>query len=297
MIEVKDTDFPESFQDADAESKEAQKTYVGVFTFLLIATAAGAVGTWVSTDFEPYRMTGSILAAVMLVVAFALTVDLSSKNYEQRWYAGRAIAESIKSRTWSYMMRGERYPSGISEIELDRRFVLDLGDILKEKGPLVLSKASTSSAPEVSKTMRLVRSMSVSDRLQTYVECRVRDQQSWYKAKARGSSENQGRLFLLIQVTQVLSFLIVGYSLYQRQVTSGSVGVLAAGIASVLAWLQMRKYQETAQSYSIAHLELNLIEALSSSVSDDASLAQFVQDAENAISREHTLWVAKRVMR
>jgi DNA-binding transcriptional regulator of glucitol operon len=75
------------------------------------------------------------------------------------------------------------------------------------------------------------------------------------------------------------------------------VGVLAALSSCILAWLQVKKYQETAQSYSIAHDELGLIETLAANIRSEEALATFVQDAENAVSREHTLWIAKRAMR
>lgn len=56
----------------------------------------------------------------------------------------------------------------------------------------------------------------------------------------------------------------------------------------------MRQHEELAQSYAVAALELGFIEEQVGRVSDDKGLSAFVADAESAISREHTLWIARR---
>jgi hypothetical protein len=297
MLCVTDKNLPASFQEADAESKSAQKIYVRLFIGLLLATLIGAGATWISTDFESIKMYGSLVAAVSTFTAFALTTVLSIRSYEKIWYRGRAVAESIKTRSWSFMMCGERYPSSLDQVEVTKRFIDDVSDILKEKGPVILINSSDATFPQISPLMLELRNASVEERLAAYVSCRVLDQKTWYKKKAKLSSRYESYAFLAMQASQLISLLIVGCALYEKRVTSGSVGLLAALSSSVLAWLQVKRYQETAESYSIAYQELSSIESLSVTVHTDIELAQFVQDAENAVSREHTLWVAKRVLR
>lgn len=70
--------------------------------------------------------------------------------------------------------------------------------------------------------------------------------------------------------------------------------VLATGASAVLAWLQIRRHQELAQSYAVASHELALAESRARHVRSEEELARFVGDAEAAISREHTLWIARR---
>lgn len=297
MLCVSDKDLPASFQEADAESSGAQKTYVRIFAGLLLTTLTSAAATWISTDFEPIKMIGSIVAAIATLLAFALTTILSLRSYEKIWYGGRAVAESIKTRSWSYMMCGERYPPILNQSEATKRFIDDIGDIIHEKGPVTLLYSGNITSPQISEVMLRLRSASVGERLDAYVRCRVVDQKNWYKKKAKISSRKEGYSFVAMQGSQIISLIIIGWSLYDRHVTSGSVGLLAALGSSILAWLQVKRYQETAQSYSIAYQELSSIESLSGTVSTEVEFAQFVQDAENAISREHTLWVAKRVLR
>jgi hypothetical protein len=224
MICVTDKDLPASFQEADAESIGAQKTYVRLFMGLLLATLIGAGATWISTDFESIKMYGSLVAAVSTFIAFVLTTILSIRSYEKIWYGGRAVAESIKTRSWSYMMCGERYPSSLSQVEVTKRFIDDISDIFKEKGPVILTSSSGATFPQISSLMSELRNASIEERLAAYVNCRVLDQKNWYKKKAKLSSRYEGYAFLAMQASQVISLLIVGSSLYERRVTSGSVG-------------------------------------------------------------------------
>ena len=73
-----------------------------------------------------------------------------------------------------------------------------------------------------------------------------------------------------------------------------ALGILAAAAAAVLAWLQIKQHATLAQSYSHAAYELSTIGALIDSVQSEAEWGRFVNDAENAISREHTAWRARR---
>jgi hypothetical protein len=58
--------------------------------------------------------------------------------------------------------------------------------------------------------------------------------------------------------------------------------------------LQLRRYQELSQSYLITATELSLIKSKIHQIETEEELSNFVDDAETAISREHTLWLARR---
>jgi hypothetical protein len=74
----------------------------------------------------------------------------------------------------------------------------------------------------------------------------------------------------------------------------GAVGVLTSLCASLLAWMQVKQYQELSQSYAIAAHELGLISVLAEHGQSEVDFSAFVADAETAMSREHTLWAARR---
>ena len=56
----------------------------------------------------------------------------------------------------------------------------------------------------------------------------------------------------------------------------------------------MKQHQELKQAYTTTVQELNMILAGAERISTDTELSKFVLDSENAISREHTLWLAQK---
>ncbi len=71
-------------------------------------------------------------------------------------------------------------------------------------------------------------------------------------------------------------------------------GMFTSLASALIAWLQLKQHKELAQSYSVAEIELGFIQEKAQHIVSDRALSDFVGDAENAISREHTLWVARR---
>ena len=73
-----------------------------------------------------------------------------------------------------------------------------------------------------------------------------------------------------------------------------SVGLFTTISASGLSWLQVKQHQELKQAYTTAAQELNFILSLSDEIDTENAFSKFVLDSENAISREHTLWLAQK---
>jgi hypothetical protein len=65
-------------------------------------------------------------------------------------------------------------------------------------------------------------------------------------------------------------------------------------IGILIAWMQLKRYQELSQSYGIAALELGMIIEEGKHVRNESGLSKFVLNSENGISREHTLWIARK---
>jgi hypothetical protein len=70
--------------------------------------------------------------------------------------------------------------------------------------------------------------------------------------------------------------------------------VFIAMAASVLSWMQAKRFSELAASYALAAHEIGLIKEQSMLPDTDDKFSVFVGDAENAFSREHTQWVARK---
>jgi hypothetical protein len=68
--------------------------------------------------------------------------------------------------------------------------------------------------------------------------------------------------------------------------------IFVAAAASVLGWVQTKRFQELAGSYTLTAHEIMLMVVPNDNRDD--SFSAFVGDAENAFSREHTQWQARR---
>ena len=73
--------------------------------------------------------------------------------------------------------------------------------------------------------------------------------------------------------------------------------VLATLATAFISWTQAKKYGELAQVYEITANELGAVADQLIHVRTDSDLSRYVKEAETAISREHTLWVARRSFR
>jgi hypothetical protein len=222
-----------------------------------------------------------------------ITILVAALKLEQKWYLGRAVAESVKTLSWKYMMRVDS-ETGIAGDTPEKRLTIDLGAILgefQEIGSLLGGKAA--GKDQISSAMKAVRNATFSDRKQTYMEQRIKQQRDWYSIKS-GKSKSASYLFLAaLIVCQFLAVITSAISIVKEQVNLAPL--FAAVASSLIAWAQLRQYDELAQSYGMAAQELGLIDEQGKQDIPELDFPQFVVKAETAISREHTLWRARRV--
>ncbi|NKC17160.1 MAG: SLATT domain-containing protein [Gammaproteobacteria bacterium] len=60
-------------------------------------------------------------------------------------------------------------------------------------------------------------------------------------------------------------------------------------------WLQAKKHNELNSSYSLAIHEIGIIKGKAEFVETEEQFSDFVMSSENAFSKEHTQWVARKV--
>jgi hypothetical protein len=70
------------------------------------------------------------------------------------------------------------------------------------------------------------------------------------------------------------------------------LGLAATLLVTVFALLRLNQYETLARAYHITAIELHTISQSLASVETEDEWSRFVADAEEAISREHTLWLA-----
>ena len=287
---ITDRKLPGLYQAADKASLDAQRIYFwGLMLYLLLLIIAAAISFTFS-----YTSGGALTSTILFLITLAILIALRVKRPDNIWYNGRAVAESVKTRTWRWMMRAEPYEDCENIEIVSKQFINDLKAILDQNLRLAKELPSDAyiSAP-ISNIMREVRLKPVEDRLEIYKTDRVKNQADWYSRK---SVFNRKRSKLWFWASVALHATAIFMLLYRIKDPSLSlpVGVIATAASAVLTWLQAKKHNELASSYSLAAHEIVLIKGEALSAKDEKSLSDFVVNTEAAFSREHTQWTARK---
>jgi hypothetical protein len=150
-----------------------------------------------------------------------------------------------------------------------------------------------SDAPLMTPAMRALRSAPLDVRRQVYIRDRVDDQRDWYRKKAGAYARRAGwwRAILLFgEVAGVALAICRGFGIIHVDLAS----IVATGLGASAAWLGVRQHEHLARAYTFAHGELSIArERLMTAMDEDAWAAE-AADAEEAVSREHTMWRASK---
>lgn len=221
----------------------------------------------------------------------ALVAELASWAHkpERIWYEGRALAESVKTLAWRYAVCAEPFTFELDSLRVREDMRRRVEELLKAVG----GNVSTESAhPIVTPKMESIRNSSFGTRKEVYIAYRTKDQLSWYlkKAKANRQSALLWRISLLIIEVIAVVFAVLGIFFDWQLIY---IGILGTVIACGAAWVALKQYEPLASAYFTAARELSIQTDALSQV-PDSEWSSTVADAEDAISREHTLWLASR---
>jgi len=291
MVEkvLSNSDYPDLYQAADSASLDAQKTYTQCIVSFLILLVAAAAASLFSGDSHWF----AILSAALFIVTLILSFLLAAKRYDRTWYRGRAVAESIKTRAWRYMMRTKPY----DELDAISRssFLSDLKQILDQNRDLCQHLPEKQvNQEQITSSIEAIRCSSLEERMRIYENQRIDDQRTWYAKKAGYNRRMSKRWFILMcafQLLAIVSVLVrIAYPGWDKLPTE----VLAVAAASVLSWMQVKRFQDLSTSYNFTAQEIGIIKGVLQDVCDEEKFSDFVSDAENAFSREHIQWSARR---
>ncbi|WP_162002488.1 DUF4231 domain-containing protein [Streptomyces sp. CB01881] len=289
--------LPELFWTADRASVEGQRQtlrwYRGLIAMLVVAAAVG------SLPGPEHRGDGDItplFSVVAFLVAGYFWSRLRRSNPQGRWYEARAAAESVKTLAWKYSMRARPFDGAADSAETDRGYLLQLEDVLRAfEDPEIVPPGTI---PEITPEMRRVRSASLVARRTLYLRTRVEGQRTWYRSRAE-SCESQAVSWGL----GIAALIIIGAAAAIAQATGAlSVhvfGASSAAAAAVIAWTQLKQLRPLAAAYQLAARELenvgNQLSDLDLKAPDaEQRWARLAAEAEDAVSREHTTWRARR---
>ena len=257
---------------------------------LILGSGVGPVATMMSKDFTLWFYVSMV---IILLIGFAINIAAHVLKYDEKWFKCRAIAESVKTATWRFMMKATPF----EENNLyEKTFISKIREIKSDKQSVLktLAPYQDSEVELISNFMRDVRNKNTEERRNYYLKSRLNDQKTWYTKKASSNTKSEDRWFYVTTSMQFLAIVLAVIQVALSAYPLNLVPILMTCAASAIAWSQMKRHSELAQSYSIAAQELTELEAISSNLTEESEFCQFVNDVEYAISREHTMWCVKR---
>jgi hypothetical protein len=292
---MKDKDYPNYFLAGDKASLVAQSTYVNYVKWDLILMAFATALSIYNYQEEDSKTIIYVISGVLLLVATILSLVIKNKQYEDTWYRGRALAESSKTLTWRYITCSEYFESNLTASEARKRFTERITEIKAEFSDLNKElSAKLLALPIITNEMKTVREFSLDNRKKYYLEHRIDNQINWYKNKADQNKSKYERWFWAVIIAQILALISIGFLIKFPNCNFNFVGLFSTLSACFFSWLQLKKYQENKEAYTTATSELNLIKQEAEEVNTEETFSKFVLDSENALSREHTMWLAQK---
>ena len=290
QLELSSTTLPGLYQSADKASLDAQSTYfLGLRCYLILLVFAALVSfVW------PSNILGAISSAFLFLITLGILIFLRVQRPDDQWYNGRAVAESVKTRSWRWCMRSEPYGDAENGEVVAKQFINDLKAILKQNRSLSSVLQSDAGIHEpISNVMTDIRKMGVEARLEIYKTQRIDNQAKWYSLK---SIFNKRRAKQWFWVSVILHSIAIALLIYRVKDPEFSlpVEVIATAAGAVLTWLQAKKHNELNSSYALTAHEVMLIKGEALSVKTESDLSEFVFNSETAFSREHTQWAARK---
>lgn len=288
--------FPSLFVDAERVSLGGQRGYMIATSSALLAALIASAASTVEIDIrlgEAAVRLGALLAGTAFLVGIASAVYAIQTKPERAWYRGRAAAESIRTLCWQYVVGGGSFGRG-DEAEAERRLIERLREVAASASAAQLDIAAIGG--QISPDMRVARSASLEERVRTYLAERIDVQNMWYVKRARRNRQ-RANLWLTVALVFQVGGLMLAAARTFKLMDVDFFGVAATAAAGASAWMQTKDYLNLAEAYSATARDLALVRTEGEAFlqkSDEASWRVFVEYAEQAVSREHTLWLARR---
>jgi hypothetical protein len=287
--------LPEPFWTADTASlsgqRQAIRWYVGQITMLIIAAAVG-----IPTIHAKGLNLSPVFSVLAFIGAYYFWERLREEKPQARWYEGRAAAESVKTLAWKYVVRARPFAGEGDSVPADSAYETQMGEVFQafRDSPVI----PTGIRPAITDEMRKLRRAPLAVRRDLYLQERVRAQRTWYLSRAE-QCENETAKWQLLAVAAII--VGGGFALLQifDVIPWHVLGLFTTMAASVTAWTQLKQFGPLASAYRLAGTELDMIEVQLSRLDMARSDAEEVwsrlaRDAEDAVSREHTIWRARR---
>ena len=289
--------YPTVYRSADAVSLKAQRTYLLFYRVYFGSLILGSIiSVFTSIGSKAVNVWLFTVLAVVLVLGLLILWAIRARQDDKIWFDGRAVSESVKTATWRFMMRVQPFHE---DSDAETIFISDLKEIREARPHLWrhFATAMDAKGSAITDFMKQKRTASLKERQDFYATARIRDQKTWYADKAKENVVNGAKWFWIIAILQAVVVILAIVQAASGGLGINPVPIVTTSAAAMAAWSQMKRHDELAQSYTLAAYELEEIETLASSQTSEDAFSQLVEQAENSISREHTMWCARRDVR
>ena len=286
---TKKIEFPSLFNSADQYANKAQKRFIRINKWTLVILV---LATIVSSLFQDLLAVWT--SSILVFLAGIMSSLMLFLKFEKGWYEGRAVAESIKTLCWKFMIGAKPFDIKLTSKQAESLLIENFRDVIgHRKNFFQLIGSDFAKQHQLPDVLTQVREMDLKNRIETYKAKRLESQKKWYSDKVDENKKWRNISFTFIILAQLLALCALIFNFkYDLNVSIAPIFITIS--TSFIAWLQLKRYQELSQSYLITATELSLIKSKIHHIETDKDLSEFVEDSESAISREHTLWLARR---
>jgi len=281
--------YPALFTSSDNYSTKAQDNFKNLNRWTLVALVVATVFSSVTQ--ENWAIWTS---TVLILISAILSTLMLVLKFEKGWYEGRAVAESIKTLCWKFMTGARPFSIDLNETNAQNLLIENFKKVIgHRKDFFTLIGSDFAEKEQLPVELLNIRKLSKEQRIGIYKTQRLEKQKKWYTDKTSENKKWTKISFAIIIIAQI--FAVISLILKIKFEFEFSIAPILVTISTAfIAWLQLRRYQELSQSYLITATELSLIKSKINQIETESDFSEFVDDSETAISREHTLWLARR---
>lgn len=296
-------DLPSLYHIATLKSIEKKNNFYNLIKINLLLLIIGALSSSIFVAITPnnqvlnhIQLVVSWISFISLIISLFITIFIQLKKFDQEWYGARAIAESIKTLSWRFMMGSDKFGKNQTLEKVIELFTSEIKDINNQSRYLAgVLGGKIGEKPLITQLMYDVRKLSYKERLKIYLTHRIEKQKNWYLTNSKNNESNGNNYFNYIYVFQAFAILSAFLYIVKPTFIINPSALLITLATSFLTWSQVSQFKILAQSYGFTAHELNNIITLGKTINSESNLSKFVIDSEQAISREHTMWLARKI--
>lgn len=284
-------EYPALYTTASQLSADSQRKYLWLIRIEYALLFLAAV---LSLDLskEPEFF---VFYAFVFLMSLGTLIYRNKDKPEQDWYKGRSLAESIKTSSWRYCMRAEPFED-VDNVNIQRSkfrgYLLSILEANRHIGERIPPDSAANE--QVTASMDKSRALSLDDRKKIYDKHRIREQRSWYALKASFNKRASQKWMVVGFFTYILAIIFSLLRIAYPEHKIWPIEPLIVLAAAIVGWTQVKKFNELASSYTLTAHEIGIIQGRINEIETEVEFSDFVNDAEQAFSREHTQWVARQ---